>query len=202
MKISHGDLELCLRNPKHWFASAGGSSHPFNMGYDRALQYAIYHYHSSSAQGARAHLTSIITRHNFKNAARVTEIESALDSYIAWARRENLRTAAVKVNISLACGFLELRGEIGRIDVTPLGYRAIILKAPPLGWQDQLRMPLIQEAISTMFGRPADDVEVGFQRLDSSNLQTVCYHPRRRESARTRFRNLGKALRRLSRAKP
>jgi hypothetical protein len=198
MKISHADLEPCLRNPKQWLTSTSGASHAFKMGYDRALQFAIYHYHGTSAREARAYLASMISRHNFKNAARVSQIETGLDSYIAWARRENLRIAAVKSNISFACGFLELRGEISRIDVTRSGYRAIILKNPPLEWQDQLRMPLIQQAISATFGRPADEIEVGFQKLNSTNLQTISYDAGQRESAEARFRSLGRSIRRLS----
>lgn len=202
MRISHAELDVCLGNPRYWFASRNASSHPYRTGYDRALQLTIYHYHRTSAQEARAYLASIISEQEFKNATKVSQIENGLESYIIWAHTENLRPAAVKPNISFACGFLELRGELGRIDVTPSGYRAIILKGPPVGWQDQLRMPLIQDAVSETYGRPADEIEVGFQRPDSTDLQTVCYDAKHRERARTRFRTLGRAIQRVSRAKP
>ena len=204
MKISHGDLDACLRNPRQWFTSKEASSHPYRMGYQRALRLAIFHYHrnSASAPQARAYLASMISRHNFRNATKVGQIENELESYISWASTENLRTAGVQVRIGFECGFLELSGEIGRVDVTPTGYRAIVLRPPPQDWQNQLRMPLIQTAVSATYGRPVGEVEVGFQRLDSTDLQTTSYDTTQLRDARDSFRTLGRAVQQLSRRRP
>jgi hypothetical protein len=138
------------------------------------------------------------TRHNFRNAARVAQIENNLESYMTWAIAENVRSAAVQARIHFECGFLELRGEIGRVDVTTSGYRAIILRTPLAGWQNELRMPLLQEAVSATYGRPAGEIEVGFQKLDSTDLQTASYDAGQLREAQNRFRILGRTIRNLS----
>jgi hypothetical protein len=202
MRIAHGDLEACLRNPQQWFSSMSSTSHPYKMGYDRALLLSIFHYHKTSAIEARNYLSAIIQRHNFNNASRVMRIEADLEEYIRWGVAQNLRTAAVQMKIQLLSGFLELRGEVARLDVTTLGYRAVLLKEPPSGWRTQLRMPLIQLAVSGTYARPAGEIEVGFQRLDGSGLETACYSAREIRSAVARFGILGRQIRRLSQSGP
>jgi hypothetical protein len=201
MRISHGALDACLRNPQLWFTSRDASSHPYRMGYERALRHAIFHYHKTSAPEARAYLASMISKHNFRNAAKVAQIENDLEAYMTWANTENLRIATVQARIYFECGFLELSGEIGRVDVTTSGYRAIILRPPAVDWQTELRMPLIQEAVSTTYGRPVEEIEVGFQRLDSTDLQTVSYDATQLRKAEVRFRALGRTIRQLSQSR-
>jgi hypothetical protein len=92
---------------------------------------------------------------------------------MSWAESERLKVADTQVKIALPVGFLELRGQIGRVDVTPVGYRAVLLNLPPPKWQEQMRMPLIQAAISKMYGRPTEKIAVGFQEADGGNLQTL-----------------------------
>lgn len=199
MRISHNTLDDCLRNPRQWFISTrSSSSHPYKMGYERVLRLSIYHCHKNSADEARRYMSEKITRHNFRNAQRVSEIENGLESYIAWAVSERLRNAGVQININLSLGFLELRGEISRIDVIDSGYRAVLLGTRTENWQSQLRMPLIQSAVSLTYARPAQEVEVGFQELDGANLQTVSYGSRQLKAAQEEFRVLGNAVRRIS----
>jgi hypothetical protein len=199
MRISHTELETCLGNPPNWYVAVRtASSHGYKMGYERSLRLTIFHYHKTSAAEARQYLDKMVKKHNFKNAARVTEIENGLESYIHWAESESLKVADTRIKITLPVGFLELRGEVGRVDVTAAGYRAVLLSQPPPDWQQQLRMPLIQAAIGAMYGRPPDKIAVGFQELDGSNLETVVYGRRQISAAEQRFRLLGETVRRLS----
>lgn len=199
MRISHTELEICLRNPSNWYVSARtASSHGYKMGYERALRLAIFHYHKTSATDAREYLDRIVKKHNFKNAVRVTEIENNLESYIQWAESESLKVADTQIKITLPVGFLELRGQVSRIDVTAIGYRAVLLGQAPANWQKQTRMPLIQAAIGAMYGRPPGKIAVGFQELDGGGLQTVVYNRRQMSAAEQRFRTLGETVRQLS----
>jgi hypothetical protein len=108
------------------------------------------------------------------------------------------RKGAPQIKITLPGGFLELRGQVGRIDVTAVGYRAVLLSQAPPNWHQQLRMPLIQAAIGAMYGRPRDKIAVGFQELDGSSLQTVVYDRRQISAAEQRFRALGETVLQLS----
>jgi hypothetical protein len=104
------------------------------------------------------------------------------------------------VNIAQQLGFLELRGEIGRVDVTSAGYRAVLLGGAPIDWEQQLRMPLIQAAVALMFGRPQDLTEVGFQDLDATNLATKVFSDGQIQRAQRKFMALGRIVRRISKA--
>jgi hypothetical protein len=198
MRISHTQLESCLANPRNWYLAAiAGESHPYLMGYDRVLRLSISRFHHASAQVARDYMAQMVRRHHFKDASRVREIEFSLERYIAWASAEVLRVADTNVKIACEIGFLELRGLVGRIDVTATGYRAVLLGEVPADWHSQLRMPLIQLAVASMYGRRQDRTEVGFQNLDASNLVTSLYTEQQVERARRRFMALGRIVRRI-----
>ncbi len=201
MRISHTALDACLRNPRQWYTSTRIlDSHPYKMGYERALRLSTYHYHRTSAGKARAYLTELIKKHDFKNAKKVGDLEDDLESYILWANSDKVKSAGVQVRISLPLGFLELRGEVSRVDVTPSGYRAVLLGNSPPKWRGQLRMPLIQSAVSLIYGRPEVEIEVGFQKPDGTNLETVSFDQSQLTAARKGFRKLGAVIRRISRS--
>jgi hypothetical protein len=198
MRISHTQLESCLANPRSWYRTAiAAESHPYLMGYDRVLRLSIFRFHHASERAARDYMTQMVRRHAFKNAQRVHEIEASLERYIAWASAEGLRVADTNVNIACEIGFLELRGQISRVDVTATGYRAVLLGEVPADWHSQLRMPLIQFAIALMYGRQQDRTEVGFQNLDAGNLVTSLYTNQQIDRARRKFMALGRIVRRI-----
>jgi hypothetical protein len=167
------------------------------MGYDRVLRLSIFRFHHASGQAARDYMAQMIRRYAFKNAQRVHEIEASLERYIAWASAGGLRVADTNVNIACEIGFLELRGQISRVDVTATGYRAVVLGEVPADWRSHLRMPLIQFAIAQMYGRQQDKTEVGFQNLDAGNLMTSLYTNQQIDRARRRFMALGRIVRRI-----
>ena len=201
MRISHTQLESCLASPRTWYrASLAAESHPYLMGYERVLRLSIFHFHKSSGAAARDYMAEMIRKHHLRNVGRIDTIEISLNRYVRWAVAERLKVADTKVNLAHQMGFLELRGEIGRVDVTSTGYRAVLLGKVPDGWELQLRMPLIQAAVALMYGRPQDKTEVGFQELDASNLATKLYSDRQIQKAQRTFIALVRIVRRIAKA--
>lgn len=199
MRISHTQLESCLANPRAWYRSSiAAESHPYLMGYERVLRLSIFHFHHTSDVAARDYLARMIRRHSLKNVGRISEIEIRLDRYIKWATKERLKVADTKVNIAYELGFLELRGEIGRVDVTDSGYRAVLLGKVPQDWEKQLRMPLLQVAVAQMYARPREKTEVGVQELDASNLAVRLYSDMEIQRTQRKFMALGRIVRRIS----
>jgi hypothetical protein len=97
MKISHGELEICLQQPRAWMREKLTTTpHGIKMGYRRALLLSIYRYHKTKQTiVARQYLRDIIQRHQFKNITRVDEIEVAFESYVKWCESETLRLRTV-----------------------------------------------------------------------------------------------------------
>jgi len=61
MRISHTDLETCVRNPQDWYVSTRNApSHGYKMGYERVLRLALFHYHKTSTADARDYLDKMI----------------------------------------------------------------------------------------------------------------------------------------------
>jgi len=201
VKITHRELEGCLQGPRRWLLQKRSEQpHGFKIGYDRVLLLSIYRFHkTNSPVDARRYLAGAIKRHNFQDATRLDAIQLKLESYLTWVKSSSVRVADSKVRLSLESGFVTLVGEISRLDVTERSYRAVLLVTRiPYGWQEQLRMPLIQSAVSNQFGRPLEEVEVGMQRLDGSDLQTVSFSETMVANAKRRLTKLSKELEKLT----
>ena len=203
MKISHRELESCRARPASWARACLVPSGPRAFGYNRAVLNAIYNYHHHSNPGsARAHLEVLIHRH-FENETRIAQIRVMLEAYLTWHASSGV--IIVDSNIRLAYsvgGFLDLSGIVSRLDITEAGYRAVILGPVPMQWNTELRMPLVQDAIATRFSRSAQDVSVGVQELDGSNVNNQSYSDAEIRTAIREFRALGSTVRPLLPASP
>ena len=200
MKISHKQLEECRQQPRQWLVNVSGSyTGPRRLGYSQVLQLAIHLYHKDgSAANARQHLSTLMARADFRNAVRVDLTEASLDSYIDWHSASGTITADHRVRLLLDIqGYLALSGEVSRVDITPEGYRGVLLGVPPRGWRDQLRMPLLQRALSRKYGRPLNELSIGVQELDGSGLAITNFSLRRITEAEREFLDLGQQVRQL-----
>jgi hypothetical protein len=204
MKISHSELEVCLRQPRGWLREKLTTpAHPYPTGYNRALLLSIYKYHKAKQTTvARQYLRDIIQRRQFKDLARIDEIEVGFESYVRWCETENVAVADSHILIRFGSGYLTLIGEVSRVDVTSDYYRAVLLGPFEPNWQRQLRMPLIQKAISEKFARPVEEVAVSVQQLDGSDLQIRSYSTTALARAETRFKGLAQRLQQYARNFP
>lgn len=199
MRLSHSDLEVCRANPKAWvtskFGAAGGHK---TFGYNQALKLAIYTYHSANnSLVAKQYLSDKLKR--FANADRIDQCKNNLAAYVAWAELEGVVVADCKVRLNLPLEEdLILAGEISRVDVDPDGdtYRAVILGARPAAWRKELRLPLIQQEISSRYARPVSQVRVGFQNLDGSDFAITQFTKIQIEEAMEEASGIGKIVNR------
>jgi len=186
VRISHTELEVCRANPKQWAASrlqAGKSV--FSYGYNQALKSAIYTFHDSNdpREGTKYLFEKLI---RFRNSTRKAECESALKSYLKWAQSSGIIVAHWRVRLNLLLEWdVVLGGEISRVDVVPESdtYQAIILGDRPRDWKDELRFPLIQHEMAAQYHRPVNQMRVGYQNVDGSELLTVQYRKKEIEDA-------------------
>lgn len=199
MKISHRELEDCRRSPKRWWQDRQSASGFRTFGYGQALLNAIHRYHRmDSVRVARSHLRQMINR-NLTNEKRIDDLEADFESYIRWHRRSGIIVADSNIRLSYSIGgFLDLGGLISRLDITDLGYRAVILGVVRSNWRNELRMPLIQSAIAFKYGRPVEEVAVGVQEANGSGLEDEIYTSAQIVSARQEFQRLGEGVQRLT----
>jgi hypothetical protein len=77
-----------------------------------------------------------------------------------------------------------------------------LLGSFPANWRKQLRMPLIQKAISEQFARPLNEVAVAVQQLDGSNLQVRSYSANAVAQSERQFKKLARQLEQYAQAFP
>jgi hypothetical protein len=200
MKISHTELETCLTGPRAWLQEKLTASSPyFRIGYNRALLLSIYNFHKTKqASVARQYLSDLIQAQEFKDLGRIDEIELAFESYVTWCDTENVAVADSRVLVRLDFGYISLVGEVSRVDVTQDSYRAVLLGPFQPNWRKQLRMPLLQRAISEKFSRPINEVSVGVQHLDGSHLQVRSYAKASLARSEMLFKKLSHKLQRYA----
>jgi len=207
MRISHIQLETCRSNPIQWVKlrlNQGTSASPqFGMSYDRALRLAIHSFHKTDATTARRYLENLILRQQqkkkFLNRPRVDGIRRDLESYMKW--RKSCSDTVIDSDFQLkdtGTSFLTLGGKISRLDLTSNGYRAVLFGVPNPTWKQELRMPLIQSLVAEMYGRPVEEITVGFQRLDGQNLETTTYSRVEIKRALKQFQSLAETVEKQS----
>jgi hypothetical protein len=199
MRISHRELETCRSNPKRWYREArtpGRRGPP--PGYNGLLKLGIVRYHKTADSfAARRHLAQLYTNaaHRLKNVSNVERCLEHFDQYVRTLTDDHTVVADARVRIDLSgAGFLELTGEIHRVDIIDTGTRAILLGDYPDDWRTQLRFPLIQRAIARHYAVPEREVSVGVQRLDGSGLQTARFTKAQIDTAVIEFTTIGDSI--------
>ena len=200
-RISHTEVDLCRVQPREWVKQRLSPQSTFRkIGYNQTLLGGIYKFHKSqSASIARDHLQQLLANRDFKDLDRVHLLEQDLEKYIEWYNKSDSASADHRIRLKYKVGFLELRGEIGRVDVLIQGgYRAILLGEPRKNWQRELRMPLLQLAVADKYSAPVDEFEVGVQELDGSGLVTIGFSKKELDKAKDEFRKLGQKVQQLA----
>jgi hypothetical protein len=167
-KISLTELEEVRRDPKG-FRQKKETAGPFQGGRSifQVLKRSIYEYHKSmDALTAINYLEGKLE--SFKSRARCEKAAGDLQWYIAEHQNRGWATILRKYNITIPLSTqyldsLKITGEISRIDMHPNGtYAAWLFNKRDLGnWIDELRMPIIQNAIAVEMGAEPALVHVG-----------------------------------------
>ena len=178
MKISHRQLVECQRNPVEWVSNQVNPTATFRRpGYDFCLREGICRFHrDGDIKAAKEYTRKRIQSHRLNNETRIQNTLMRFDAYMNWFQNEGVTTIGSRIRLNFRIDReVILTGLIPRIDMTPQGYRAILLEDIPLGWKEELRMPLIQRGLAHAYYRPENKFVVGIQELDASDLVEVSY---------------------------
>ena len=178
MKISHRQLSECQGNPIEWVSNKVNPTSTFRRpGYEFCLREGICRFHrDGDVKAAREYTQKMIQSHKLNNKSRIQNTLMRFDAYMNWFKKETITTIDSRIILDFSLGHgLTLGGIISRVDMTPKGYRAILLEEIPLQWEEELRMPLIQRGLALIYGRPEDEFVVGIQELDASDLAVTSY---------------------------
>jgi hypothetical protein len=141
------------------------------------LREGIYHFHKTGdAAAARTYIERTTSKRKLVNRLRLDGILTGFDSYLHWFETSGVIVADHRSTLDFDLGSeLTLGGTVSRLDITSDGYRAILLASRTPRWQQEIRIPLVQRAMAVKYGRPEDELSVGYQGLDGTDLEVVVY---------------------------
>jgi hypothetical protein len=169
-RLPLSDLQQALANPGKY---RHDMDHPekrfFSPSYFNALRDAIFTFHKSggSLPTVMDYLENRLDK--FKNRHRCEEIIDQCEWYVSDFFQRGLVNIQTRLPIYVHLPLwvppdLICSGQIARVDLVPTGgYAAWMFRArDPIGWADQLQMPLIQDTLAkTVFGAPLSEVSLG-----------------------------------------
>ncbi len=167
-RISLTELEELRRDPAAYKKKRDtGAGYRPGKSVFQTLKRAIYTYHKDeSALAAMNYLEDGLEA--FKNRTPCEKAVEDLQWYIDEHRKLGWPTALRKYNISIPLSTrfadsLIVTGEINRIDMHPNGaYAAWLFSKRDAGnWLNELRMPIIQNAVGVELGAPPSAIHVG-----------------------------------------
>jgi hypothetical protein len=167
-KISLTELEEVRRDPLAYRRKKdSGTGFRGRNTIFQTLKRAIYEYHKeTNALAAMDYLENGLE--SFRDRSKCEKAVEDLQWYIAEHQKLGWVTALRKQNISIRLSTqfadsLKITGEINRIDFHPNGaYAAWLFSRGSAGnWREELRMPIIQNAVGVEMGAPPELVHVG-----------------------------------------
>lgn len=167
-KISLTELEDVRKDPSAFKKKkeTGKGFFP-NKSLFQTLKRSIYEYHKeNNASVAMNYLEDRLEQ--FKNRSKCKKAIEDLQWYISEYQKLNWATALRKHNITIPLSTkqadsLKVSGEINRIDFHPNGAYAawLFIKGNGENWRNELRMPVIQNAVGVELGAEPAMVHVG-----------------------------------------
>ncbi len=179
MKIKHSELEKLRRDPNSFKYTQGVNSERRNFSYATALRLSVFYFHKEQQNQFEAHqyLQNTCER-NFKNAKRIENLHICLDNYISSfdALNHTVITTKYRLNATIFQNLI-LGGEISRIDLELYApkYYAYIFTHSDDDWKYQLRMPIIQYALSKEFNCSTKDINIGICDFSTFDHKSKSY---------------------------
>lgn len=197
LRIPLNELEEAIRNPTAYKNKLqnGKAGVGFGATYYSALRDTIFRFHNYGNDVNEA-VSYLITRlDKFKSRQKQQDIDEQFSWYVDDYLSRHVTTFACKYNcvIPLPDRVLEpmrISGQIGRLDLIddPKGYAVWLFRGKDYrGWQEELRMPLIQHAISREMYTPTDRIMIGIYSFQERYVGATSYSNQDIEDARERL---------------
>lgn len=185
MRISHSSLETIRKNPKQYIKDSH-SNNPsiFSFSAYRLFQFAVRQYHNNS--GNRSIAIEYFERmfrkkfkQNHQNERKLIVfldyLTTYFDSYDLLGNHAN--EVGTKINIDLGAGNC-ICGEVFRVDIVVKGtfrYAVYLFIKEEMSWENELRMPLLQQYFSKVYACSLNEVSVGVYCLSTGEHESICF---------------------------
>jgi hypothetical protein len=193
VRIRIGELRDLNRDPEAWARTRrqAVSGKIFRLGYDRVLALGIHKFHKTGSKvSGHRHLEHLSIRAGLKNRNRLDGNYERFESYCAWCEAEQPVVIESNAKIGVDVGGVRLGGTYSRADLVPSGIRAILLGDAPADWRSEPRFPLLQKGVANRYAKAIEQIEVGVQQLDGSEIEVISFSDRDIDQAEERLTQL------------
>lgn len=170
--------------------------------YFNALRNAIFNFHKPqwTAAQAKSYLEDRLA--DAANMSRKAEVLDQFHWYLEQYRAVGWAAALTRLNVNIslppwASADLSISGQIARVDFAPSGGYAgwIFVSGAARGWRQELRMPLVQEALAGDMNVTTDKVIVGIYAFGDRFVEHTSYSATEIREARVSLVSLLQRLR-------
>jgi hypothetical protein len=176
MKLGHRQLEEFRADPRGFVSAPPGRAQA-RFSKHRALQLAIYRYHTRGGNvgEAVAHLGDLYRK--FKDRRDLPDRERQLYQYVTSFLQLGSIVASQRLRLSAnVVANLDITGEIPRLDLVPSGgYAVWLFTKEHYQWAAELRMPILQRHFAKAMKVPSEQVTVGFYAFDIASHRSHLY---------------------------
>jgi hypothetical protein len=150
--------------------------------YFNALRNAIFNFHKPQWTVAQAESYLEDRLADAANASRKAEAFDQFHWYLEQYRALGWATALTRLNVNIllppwAPADLSISGQIAWVDLVPSsGYAGwVFLSGAARGWRQELRMPLVEEALAGEMNVTIDEVIVGIYAFQDRSVEHTSY---------------------------
>jgi hypothetical protein len=170
--------------------------------YFNSLRNAIFNFHKPqwTAAQAESYLENRLV--NTANAPRKAEVLEQFHWYLEQYRALGWGTALTRLNLNISAppwdpADLALSGQLARVDLVPSGGYAgwIFVSGTARGWRQELRMPILQEALAGEMNVTTDAVIIGVYAFQDRSVEHTSYSATEIREARASLESLLQKLR-------
>jgi len=181
MKLAFSQLERARKNPAKFgraFSPGGGF---FNNANFRVYFFAaMRQFHEGKTKKEALQFFDDKCNDKLSHQAhfqgRLTHYKNVLADYCDTFAAQGCQFVEAAKRVSLVLGNHTLRGKIERFDIRlPAGYRATATQLHETDWENELRWPLLQKAISQEYGCSTAEVEVGVFCFENGKYEYRIY---------------------------
>jgi len=182
IKLSIGELEEAIRDPKGHRTKAIAKTMVkpyYPISFYVQLKNSIYRYHSSQNNPVIGEEYLTVKLAQFKSEIRKRQMFEQYYWYVNDCFSNGIQIFDWRKNITIsgASADILLTGEISRWDIRDKGGYDIWLfrKSEPDGWEKELRMPLIQDRLSTLLNSSTDEIYIGIYSFNEKYKSQMSY---------------------------
>lgn len=197
LKISLTGLEEVRRDPIVYKSKRdSGYERQGRYSYFAVLKNTIHAYHKSSkVQVGMDYLETKLEK--FKNPGKCQKTVDDFHWYVTEFQKLGWPAVKTQINITVPLttqywDSYKITGQINRIDINPNGgYAAWLFRNDDAsGWKNELRMPIIQNAIAIELGVDPSMTSVGVYTFTDHNSQIHCFTDNEVEAAHYELESL------------